>query len=115
MGVVGGAVVLNGGTTTILSWGQGTVYTGTNVAATFTQGNIFAANKPSVLLDGTGRIFGKMHPQYASYAVNQFVSVKDNGAKGDGTTDDTAALKAIFNQACSVINLSRYPISSDTL
>lgn len=116
VGVVGGAVVLNGGTTTILSWGQGTVYTGTNVAATFTQGNIFAANKPSVLLDGTGRIFGKMHPQYASYAVNQFVSVKDNGAKGDGTTDDTAALKAIFNQfsGCKVIffDAGTYIVSS---
>jgi hypothetical protein len=99
VGVVGGAVVIRGGTMTISSWGQGNVYTGISGTAIFTQGNIFAANKPSVLLDGSGRIFGKMHPQYASYAVNQFISVKDNGAKGDGNTDDTAALKAVFNQA----------------
>ena len=97
--MVGGAVVLSGGTTTISSWGQGNVYKGTNPTATFTQGNIGAAKKPFVLLDGSGRIFGKMHPQYASYAANQFVSVKDNGARGDGHTDDTVALNAIFNKA----------------
>jgi glucan 1,3-beta-glucosidase len=96
VGISGGAVVLSGGTTTIASWGQGNVYKGTNSAGTFTQGNIFNANKPSVLLDGSGKIFGKTHPQYAAYHVSQFVSVKDNGAKGDGRTDDTGALKAIF-------------------
>ncbi|KAJ7261316.1 exo-beta-1,3-glucanase [Mycena haematopus] len=96
VGVVGGAVVLNGGTTTIASWGQGDVFKGTSASGTFTQGNIPAANKPSALLDSSGRIFGRTHPQYAAYAVSQFVSVRDQGAKGDGKTDDTAALKAIF-------------------
>ncbi|KAJ7470266.1 exo-beta-1,3-glucanase [Mycena latifolia] len=96
VGVVGGAVVLAGGTTTITSWGQGNVYTGTNGAGTFTQGSIPAPTKPASLLDSTGKIFGRTRPQYAAYAVTQFVSVRDQGAKGDGKTDDTAALKAIF-------------------
>ncbi|KAJ7077180.1 pectin lyase fold/virulence factor [Mycena belliarum] len=96
VGVVGGAVVLAGGTTTISSWGQGNVYTGTNSVGRFTQGSIPAPNKPASLLDSSGKIFGKSHPQYGAYAVSQFVSVRDQGAKGDGTTDDTAALKAIF-------------------
>ncbi|KAJ7915476.1 exo-beta-1,3-glucanase [Mycena leptocephala] len=96
VGVVGGAVVLAGGTTTIASWGRGNVYSGSSSTGTFTQGTITTPPKPSVLLDSSGKIFGKTHPQYAGYAVSQFVSVRDQGAKGDGKTDDTAALKAIF-------------------
>ncbi|KAG6906320.1 hypothetical protein DXG01_014495 [Tephrocybe rancida] len=103
VGVVGGATVLAGGTKTIVSWGQGNVFKGTNTGATFTQGDISSPNKPSSLLDSSGKIFGKMHPQYASYAVSEFVSVRDNGAKGDGHTDDTAALKAIFAKASATM------------
>ncbi|KAJ7929194.1 exo-beta-1,3-glucanase [Mycena leptocephala] len=96
VGVVGGAVVLAGGTTTIASWGRGNVYSGSSSTGKFTEGTITTPPKPSVLLDSSGKIFGKTHPQYAGYAVSQFVSVRDQGAKGDGKTDDTAALKAIF-------------------
>ncbi|TFK55180.1 glycoside hydrolase family 55 protein [Heliocybe sulcata] len=107
VGVVGGAVVLEGssGSTTIASWGQGNTYSGTSSTATFTQGNLPAPNKAASLLDGSGFIFGKSHPQYADYAVSQFVSVKSQGAKGDGSTDDTAALQAVFDQysGCRII------------
>ena len=108
VGVLNGATVLAGGTTTIASWGQGNVFKGTSSAATFTSGSIVAANKPSVLLDSSGRIVGRSHPQYPDYAVSQFVSVKDNGARGDGKTDDTAALQAIFDKVSRelIMNIS---------
>jgi len=104
VGVVGGAVVLAGGTTTIESWGQGNVYSGTSSSYSFTQGNIAAPNKAGSLLAG-GKIFGRTHPQYEDYAVSQFVSVKTLGAKGDGSTDDTATLQSILNQysGCNII------------
>ncbi|KAI6105107.1 glycoside hydrolase family 55 protein [Pisolithus croceorrhizus] len=98
VGVNNGPTVLAGGTTTITSWGQGNVFSGTSGTPTFTQGNIVSASKPSSLLDSSGRIFGKSHPQYANYAANQFISVKSQGAAGDGHTDDTAAIQNVFNQ-----------------
>ncbi|KAJ3986062.1 exo-beta-1,3-glucanase [Lentinula detonsa] len=107
VGVLNGETVLQGstGSLTIDSWGQGNVYSGTSTTGTFTQGDIVSASKPSSLLDSAGRLVGKMHPQYADYAVDQFISVKSNGAKGDGTTDDTAALQAVFDaySGCAII------------
>ena len=96
MGINGGATVLKGGTTTIRTWGQGNVYSGTSGTAKFTQGSITAVNKPSNLLTSTGMVFGRTQPQYQAYDVSQFVSVRDEGAAGDGMTDDTAAIQAIF-------------------
>jgi glucan 1,3-beta-glucosidase len=102
--VAGGATVLNGGTTTIASWGQGNTYKGTSSTG-FAQGNIAAPTKDSSLLDGSGKVVMKVHPQYESYALSQIVSVRSEGAKGDGVTDDTAALKAIFAKyaGCKII------------
>ncbi|CCL99324.1 uncharacterized protein FIBRA_01342 [Fibroporia radiculosa] len=104
VGVANGDVVLAGGTTTIASWGQGNVYSGTNNGHTFVQGNIAAPTKPGSLLSN-GRIFGRTRPQYENYAVSQFVSVKSEGAKGDGHTDDTAALQSTLNKysGCNII------------
>lgn len=104
VGVVGGAVVLAGGTCTIDAWGQGNVYAGTSGQGTFTQGAIPVPTKPASLLNSTGDIVSKGHPQYESYATSQFVSARDKGCVGDGRTDDTAAINALFDKvrSCSL-------------
>ncbi|EGN96215.1 glycoside hydrolase family 55 protein [Serpula lacrymans var. lacrymans S7.3] len=105
VGVANGDVVLAGGTMTIASWGQGDVYSGTDPNGNFEQGNIYAAYKDPSLLDSAGRIFGKAHPQYFDYAVDQFITVKSQGAVGDGVTDDTDAINAVLSKyaGCYII------------
>ncbi|KIJ69589.1 glycoside hydrolase family 55 protein [Hydnomerulius pinastri MD-312] len=111
-----GTTVLAGGTMTIDSWGQGNVYSGTNPKGTFTQGDIYSAYKAPSLLDSSGFIFGKGHPQYADYAVDQIMSVKSQGAVGDGQTDDTDAINAVFEKyaGCYIIffDAGIYKVSS---
>ena len=54
--------------------------------------------KPAMLLDFQGKVVGKTHPQYADHDVDDFISVRDFGAMGDGVTDDTEALQAVFDK-----------------
>jgi glucan 1,3-beta-glucosidase len=78
---------------------QGRTYEASNIAAgkavQTTQNGI---QKPQVLLDAnTGKVFTRSKPQYEDVPASSFVSVKANGAKGDGVTDDTAAIQKIFD------------------
>ncbi|KAF5017714.1 hypothetical protein F66182_10335 [Fusarium sp. NRRL 66182] len=83
------------GNTKIDSWIQGRVYTGGNGEAVQTTQT--PIQKPKALLDGDGNIVTRSKPQYNNVPASQFVSVKSKGAKGDGQTDDTAAIQAIFD------------------
>jgi len=88
------------GNTKIASWMQGSEYSGAN-SRKLTQATGTAPTKPAVLLTSSGDVFARSKPQYESLPASSFKSVKAAGAVGDGVTDDTAAIQAIFNSAGS--------------
>ncbi|KAL8733087.1 MAG: hypothetical protein Q9166_002279 [cf. Caloplaca sp. 2 TL-2023] len=108
----GGNTILKGGSK-VASWAQGHAYTtASDGAANATcvagaapsassqtiQGALTPSSKPPSLLNSKGAVYERSKPQYETVPSSTFVSVKSAGAKGDGTTDDTAAIQAIFDK-----------------
>ncbi|KAI1369868.1 putative exo-beta-1,3-glucanase [Xylaria arbuscula] len=97
--VMGGSgSLLEGGSKTIAGWGQGHRYVSGSDREL--SGDITANERPSVLTGENG-YYSRSKPQYEDLAVSDIVSARASGAKGDGTTDDTAALQSAINSAAN--------------
>lgn len=93
-------IALAGSTTamTITAWGQGHKYTPSG--PTNFQGTFVPRARPGALLaHGSSRYYTKSKPQYKASPVSSFQSIRNAGAKGDGSTDDTSAIQAALNSA----------------
>lgn len=90
-----------------------TVLAGKQIVSDFVQGNSYSTGAgvavqatlqsnttvASSLLNTDGTVFTRSKPQYETVDAASFVSVKTSGAAGDGSTDDTAAIQAVFDKA----------------
>lgn len=88
------------GSTNIAAWGQGHRYTpnGPNKW----RGTYAAPARPAALLaSNSNRYFTKSKPQYVSFGISSFVSIRSAGATGDGSTDDSTAIQNALNSAAS--------------
>lgn len=95
---ISGATILEG-SKKVGFFVQGRTYGATGSGGKAVQTPQNAIEKPSALIDSkTGRVFTRSKPQYENVPASSFVSVKANGAKGDGVTDDTDAIQAVFNK-----------------
>lgn len=77
---------------------------GNAVPGQFQSGTSYTTPRSAALLAADGTFFTKNAPTYANYDLDQFVNVKSVAnfvVKGDGGTDDSAALNAILQQAAS--------------
>jgi len=81
----GGNSTILAGNTKVKLWTQGSSYTGKT--QTTTQGAATAITVPKVLQDASGKVFIRSKPQYQELAASSFMSVKSNGAKGDGVSN----------------------------
>jgi glucan 1,3-beta-glucosidase len=90
--------VLAGGTKSISGWGQGHQYTPTGPVNFET--SITPFSRPASLMVN-GKFYARSKPQYQNLPLSSFVSVRDGGAKGDGKTDDGAALNSTLKSAAA--------------
>lgn len=97
-------VLLASGDKRIDQWVQCNIYSGTSNSPQYVRGEKTAPNKPASLLDN-GKFFGRTRPQYADVSPDDIISVRVEGAKGDGKTDNSDAIQAVFDKyaGCKLI------------
>ncbi|KIY02080.1 uncharacterized protein Z520_02218 [Fonsecaea multimorphosa CBS 102226] len=101
-------------TLAIAGWREGNTYTSTGVKKL--QGPVSPNTRPASLMSGD-KYYVRSKPQYETFPLSQFVSARSIGCRGDGVTDDTAALQAAilasaFSRKILFIDHGTYKVSA---
>ncbi|KAK3722123.1 hypothetical protein LTR37_002556 [Vermiconidia calcicola] len=99
----------------IAAWAMGHSYT-PNGPNNFS-GTIAPAPRSAGLIDVSGNYYQRSKPQYEQYTASAFISARDQGATGNGRTDDTSALQeaiyaALAQQKILFVDHGDYLVSS---
>ncbi|KAK8128767.1 glucan endo-1 3-beta-glucosidase [Apiospora sp. TS-2023a] len=106
--VEGGDTLLEGGTTTVDLWAHGRRYIGgQGERATGHVQN--RPTKPELLLDGSGKLFTRLRPQYEDLPTSSFLVATEHGCSNDGTGDNTAAINSFLQQAAGAGQVAFFP------
>ncbi|KAG9228891.1 glycoside hydrolase family 55 protein [Amylocarpus encephaloides] len=90
--------IVPGNVEKITAWGQGHQCTPDGIFRI--QDNIKPIARPASLTKDRD-YYTRSKPQYGDVPPSKFISVRAEGAKGDGQTDDTLALKRVFHKAAA--------------
>lgn len=100
-----GQTVLAGtsGTKVVAAWAQGHRYGpgGSPTTPNNLLGVNISPNARPASLQGTSGFYQQSKPQYETLPATSFVSVRNQGGKGDGITDDTAAVRRALSVAAN--------------
>jgi glucan 1,3-beta-glucosidase len=94
-------ILVTGGTKLIAGYRQGHAYTTSKAGPNEASGAITPFARPASLITSNKRYYSRSKPQYQNLPLTSFVSVRTAGAKGDGKTDDSAALNKILKSAAA--------------
>ncbi|KAF2671194.1 glycoside hydrolase family 55 protein [Microthyrium microscopicum] len=116
---IGGASSLTGSVAAGQTWLKGGKYAAGAAGKSVSPGELIPTPRGANLVDSTGAFVTVVPPTYKEFTVDQVINVKESGARGDGTSDDTAAIQAAVTAAAAKGSLLFFPfgtyIISDTI
>jgi hypothetical protein len=104
----GGKILLTGGTANVALWAHGRRYI-CSKGKRLTGHVEKRPTKLTPLLDGSGKLFTRLRPQYENLPASAFLVATQNGCRNDGSSDNTAAINEFLQRAVAARKVAYFP------